>query len=110
MSARCLVRGPCLAQTIWAGSRERFLVLVVNGSIRNRDWGLPNRDRPGREKRQVPGPDWIDRAVPVAVFTSLCLFIFSVKKHWSSHEHELERRRSVKNLYHSIELAHKLLE
>ena len=41
-------RGPCLAETVWAGSRERFLLLFGNGSNRNREWGRLGRDSPGR--------------------------------------------------------------
>ena len=30
----------CLAETFWAESRERFMVLLGKGSSRNRKWGL----------------------------------------------------------------------
>ena len=49
-----------MAETVWAGSRERFLVLFENGSSRNREWGLLGRDSPVKEQREVPGPVWID--------------------------------------------------
>jgi hypothetical protein len=44
-----------LAEIVWAGSRERFLLLFGNGSNRNREWGLLGRDSPEREQRNIPG-------------------------------------------------------
>ena len=57
-------RGHWLAETVWAGSRERFLVLCWNGSNRNREWGLLGRDSPEREQKEVLGLFCIDWAVP----------------------------------------------
>ena len=48
-------RGPCLTETVWAGSRERFLVLCRKGLNINREWGLLGRERPEREQREVLG-------------------------------------------------------
>ena len=53
-----------MAETVWTGSRERFLVLFGNGSNRIREWGLLGRDSPEREQREVPGPVQIYRSVP----------------------------------------------
>ena len=41
-------RGHCLTETVWAGSRERFLVLCCNGLNRNGEWGLMGRDNSER--------------------------------------------------------------
>ena len=50
--------GPCLAQTVWVQSRERFLLLFGNGSDRSMEWGLLVRDSPAREQREIPGLVW----------------------------------------------------
>ena len=52
-------RGTCLAETVWAGSRERFLVLFGNGLTGT----VQCRDSLKREQREVPGPVRIDWAV-----------------------------------------------
>ena len=57
-------RGSWLAETVWAGSRERFLVSCWNGQNRNREWGLLGRDSPDREQREVLGLVHIDWAGP----------------------------------------------
>ena len=49
-----------MAETVWAGSREKFLVLCWNGLNRNREWGLLGRDSPEREQREVFGLVHID--------------------------------------------------
>ena len=46
-------RGPCLAETVWAGSREQFLVLFVNGSNKNSECGLLGRDTSEGESRDM---------------------------------------------------------
>ena len=46
-------RGPCLAETVWAGSRDRFLFWFGNGSNRNRELGLLGRDSPERDQRDI---------------------------------------------------------
>ena len=51
-------RGPCLAKTVWAGSREIFLFLFGNGSNRNREWGLLGRDSPEKKQKDIPGLVW----------------------------------------------------
>ena len=56
-------RNPCLAETVWTGSRERFLFSFGNWSNMNREWGLLARDSLEREQREVPGPVWMDWAV-----------------------------------------------
>ena len=53
-----------MAETVLAGSRERFLVLFRNGLYRNREWGVLGRDSPEREQREVPGLVQIYQAVP----------------------------------------------
>ena len=55
--------GPYLAETVWAGSRERFLALCWNGSNRSREWGLLGRDCPERQQRKILGL-YIDWVVP----------------------------------------------
>ena len=42
-----------MAETVWAGSRDRFPFLFGNGSNRNREWGLLGRDSPEREQRDM---------------------------------------------------------
>ena len=54
-TATCPGKGPCLAETVMAGSRERSLVLFGKSSNSNREWGLLGRHSPEREKRQIPG-------------------------------------------------------
>ena len=59
-------RGPCLAETVRDGSRDRFLFLFGNGSNKNRQLGLLGRDSPEREQRDKYGfvQQWLEGTRP----------------------------------------------
>ena len=47
-----------MAETVWAESRARFMVLFGMSSSRNRGWGLLGGDSPESDQRELPGLLW----------------------------------------------------